>query len=302
MSLDRSLSLDRLRGLYQQVRSLLNPIQTREVLVAAAGLKASRLGAPPHLVERVEEVLSSFGLYVCRSENRFLARRDIGKGGWSNAFAESLSITDERGDWLLYVATTERAANSARDAEKSGQEDHFGAFLGIPSCCTEFFLSRQQLARQKQYDFTPLVLANTSGPYPFNYWTNFVAQYFCYSLISFFPCSFTCERAADVARATYDFLRRVNIHFADAFLRAQRQSILYTEYRGLFQFDAARYRDGTLCYRPSRIHTTVRNAAIADYLVAGNRLRIVSRHEADILSAKGLIKKLKGDNVSICIF
>lgn len=298
----RPLTLERLRALYGHVRGLVNPIQTREVLTAAAGLKTSRLGAPPALAGPLEDLLSSFGLYVSRSEHRFLARPDIGKGGWSNAFAEKVSASDPRGDWLFYVAVSEDAAIAAKAAEANGRDASFGSALGIPPCCTDFFLSRQDLARKKQYDFVPLVLDNTSESYPFNYWNNFVAQYFCYSLISFFPCSFTCKRAAKVAQATYEFLRQVNAPFAEAFRRMQRQSILYTEYRGLFLFERARYSRGFLSYSPAGVHMTVRNSALGTHLLAGTGLHVHSKHEVDVMSATTCIKKLKGANVSLCIF
>jgi hypothetical protein len=231
-----------------------------------------------------------------------MTRRDVGKGGWSNRFGLEVPASDGRGDWLVYVASSERAATAARDAEAEQRDADFGTALGIPACCTEFYLAHRELAFRKQNDYVPLVLDNTRGPFPYNFWNNYVAQYFGYSLISFFPCSFNCERAAQVARRTHDFLRGVCTRFAGRFTYMQRQSILYTEYRGLFLFEGARYRRGHLDYEPDLIHTTLRDAALMKPLAAGQRLRINAKHDVDILVGDAVIRSCRGENVSACIF
>jgi hypothetical protein len=302
MSSEAGLPTDKLRNLYKTLVGAVGPLATREVLLAAAGLKTARLGLNDRRAGWLEQVLAAQGVASCRSTGRFTTHRDIGKGGWSNRFDRELPASNARGDWLVYVATSERVAVAARDAEAEQREGDFGATLGIPQCCAEFYLAHREIALRKQNDYVPLVLDNTRAPFPYNYWNNYVAQYFGYALISFFPCSFLCQRAAAIAQRTYEFLREICRHFADRFVYMQRQSILYTEYRGLFLFEGARYLKGFLDYDPARIHTTLRRAALMKPLLSGKRLRINAIHDIDILSGNAVLKSCRGDNVSACIF
>lgn len=101
---------------------------------------------------------------------------------------------------------------------------------------------------------------------------------------------------------TYEFLQRINKRFANAFVYMQQQSILYTEYRGIFLFEGSQYRNQCLYYKPAKIHTTLRNAALLRYLSAGVHLKINSTHNVDIYFKDTVIKSCRGDNVSVCIF
>jgi hypothetical protein len=265
-------------------------------------MKTSRIGVNDAQAARLTRVLRELGLGMCVSGKRYLGRRDIGKGGWSNSFASPGSATESKGDWLLYVANSRRAARLARDHEEAGRENDFGADLGIPECCRVFYLAQQAQAMKKQNDYVPLVLDNTDGPPPYNRWNNYVAQYFGYSLLSFFPCSFNCASAASTARSTYEFLRMVCPSFAKRFVYMQRWSILYTEYRGLHLFERSSYREGRLTYDSSRIHTTLPNGALMRHLLAGTELAVQSKHAIDIRSATGAVKSYRGSNVCACIF
>jgi hypothetical protein len=239
---------------------------------------------------------------MCLGSKRYFGRRDIGKGGWSNSFATPGANTESKGDWLVYVAASQKAARLSRDYEEAGRENDFGASLGIPECCRAFYLAQQAQAMKKQNDYVPLVLENTADPPPYDRWNNYVAQYFGYSLLSFFPCSFNCRSAATTSRSTYEFLRMVCPSFARRFVKMQRWSILYTEYRGLYLFENSSYREGRLTYDSSRIHTTLPNGAMMRHLLAGTELDVLSKHAIDIRNGTGQIKSYRGSNVCPCIF
>jgi hypothetical protein len=295
-------SLASLQKLYHELRVKLDPLRTREVLLAAASMKTSRLGGPDRLLDWLETVADAHRVSYVEANYRVVTLRDIGKGGWANQILRKVPRNSPQGDRLIYLANSKAVAIEARDAEAAGREANFGAVLGIPACCTEFYLHYQQHASQKQNDFVPIVLDNTNGRGPYNFWNNYVAQYFGYSLLSFFPCSFNCARAAEVSKQTYEFLSKVNRKFADAFVHLQRQSILYTEYRGIFLFEGGRHDGHSIRYNPNKIRTTLQSAALMQPLLAGSRLTIHAKHLADIRRGSALLKTCRGDNVSVCLF
>lgn len=280
-------------------------IPTREIISVWAGLKSARIGVSEKNISTIESAIAQLGLASIRSTQKYTGIRDIGKGGWANKFGKSLAKGSQNGDWLLYIAKNYDTAKTARDAEEDDREFDFGGALGIPECCAQFYLKNQNSAMSKQNDYVPFVLRNTTGTAPYNYMLNYVAQYFGYSLISFFPCSFECEHADKVARKTYEILARISPDIAYETLQFQKCSILYTEYHGLFAFEGAEYDSTTklLHYDPRLIHGTLPSSSfISKQLIQGDRLEIISKSHVIVAKENITISEIRGENVSICIF
>lgn len=255
-------------------------LRAREILCVWAGLKNARVGVAPADLGSFTQIIDAFGLAWCCSSRKYLGKRDIGKGGWSNKFGCTVPAVSPGGDWLVYVARDATKAEAARSAEEDNREFDFGSSLGIPACCARFYLEYQDAAYAKQNDYVPFVLDQTAGTPPYDFRLNYVAQYFGYSLISFFPCSFQCHPAARVAQRTLELLQRYVPQLATETVRLQRCPVLYTEYRGLYLFEKSNWeaKSGALHYDPKAIRGTLPlDSAIFRKLRAGRALAVESK-------------------------
>ena len=160
-------------------------LQSREIISAWAGLKVARIGVTPSRLNRVVQLLNELSLAYQLVPELVFAKRDIGKGGWSNKFHEDQNLPSHKVDHLIYLGKSAEEVSRSMQADFYGDEGEFGNKLGIPSCCIDFYLTHQEKAFEKQNDFVPLVFANTPSLHSFNYWNNYVSQYFGYALLSF---------------------------------------------------------------------------------------------------------------------
>ena len=127
-------------------------------------------------------ILPNYGLKVSSSEQKYKVILDSGKGGFSNRFAAAIPQDTEGGLWNLYVALDDSRSAAARLFDAAGNHKRLGGMLGIPECCRNFYASKIRQAARKQGDLVPFTRRNTTGDPPFDYWTNYAAQYFGFSL------------------------------------------------------------------------------------------------------------------------
>ncbi len=167
-------------------------LDIRDVVCAAAGFKVSRIGAGNDQASLIRSLLEPCGVSVVFSDCKFLSVRDSAKGAWSNRCRE-IPASSFDGHWYLFISRDRYLADEARLCQKRKDYDSLGKLLGIPECCRHFYT---QIAKQTdKRDLLPFILRNTDATKGFNFWTNYGARYFGYSLLSFAPCSFLCDRA-----------------------------------------------------------------------------------------------------------
>ena len=280
-------------------------LRAREILSAWAGLKSVRVGVSPADLASFAQIVETLGLAWRCSSRKYLGKRDTGKGGWSNKFGGTVSANSPGGDWLIYVAREAAAAEAARAAEEDNREFDFGSNLGIPACCAKFYLKYQDAAYAKQNDYVPFVLGQTAGSPPYDFRLNYITQYFGYALISFFPCSFQCRPAAQIAQRTLELLQCYAPSLAAETVRLQKCPVLYTEYRGVYLFEKTSWdaASGTLTYDPRAIHGTLSpHSAVFRKLRAARALAVESKNAVVIQRSGKAVAALRGDNVSICLF
>jgi hypothetical protein len=288
------------RELYLDLITRFDDNLVREVLLAAADVKISRATLSDGKIALLREVAERHGFQVVTSEQRWILRADRGKGGWANR-AERLAEPSEAGAVSnVYVASDTTLAETGRLLDEAGEDDLFGALLGIPACCREAFDTFKPLAAQKQYDFVPHVLENTSGAIPYDWRLNYLAQYFGCSLLSFFPCSFRCSLAAAVAEGTLSMLSHCDPTWAKRFVELQRTNVLYTENCGLHLF-RARLCDGLIAYEQQDLQSS-ETTELADLLREGDRLEIGGKHAVHVYRGGKRIRELKGEDICMCAF
>jgi hypothetical protein len=240
-------------------------------------------------------------------DKKQIVQTDSGKGGWISGYGLEAPVDDPLFGYVhVYVADTPQKARAARQAEHSQKIAEFGRLLGYPPCCVDFYLRRLDTAEQDQGDFVlPLLEASLEdrlGKKPsFPHWLNVAAQYFSASLISFYPCSFFCEKAIAVAENSLTLMRNYDEAWAAATLEVCKTPVLYTEYEGIYMFRNAVWLDNALHYSPKAIESSL-NGVIASLLAQGDRLTLFSPHDITIWCVDERIARLQSHNLAMLVF
>lgn len=286
--------------LYREIRGRLSDTSVKELLLAAAGVKVARLSVSDVELQFLSCLADKFGLFLVASDERYLPRRDVGKGNYCNAFERQTGPDETRGLRNVYIATDKSLVEDAKLLEKVVDDELFGALLGIPYCCRKAYQRFLPIASTKQFDLVPLVLDNTPGPPSYDSWLNYPSVYFGRSLLSFFPCSFRCTAATTVAKSTYHMLAECDEAWATSFLELQRSNILYTEYQGVHLFRQPLV-DGWIRYGPNDIIST-EPTELAAFIRRGDRLEVCGKRLAHIYSGAERISTLRGKDTGVCVF
>ena len=280
-------------------------LQTREIISAWAGHKVARIALNDKKIIKVLDILKKIGLHIVIKKEKIFLKKDIGKGGWSNKFKEGKNLNPKNGECLLYISKNEKKSFNAMKSDENNDETALGEDLGIPSCCIDFYESNREIAYSKQNDFVPLVLENTKGNQPYNYWNNYVAQYFGYSLLSFFPCSFNCKNAAKFAQNTYDLINNYLPKHANKIIHFQKQNIIYTEYTGIHMYENSKFDKNKkiLQLNNSIFHSTLKsNAKNLEIFANPKSVKIIDKQHINIINKNNKIIKLNNNNIANCIF
>lgn len=286
--------------LYREIRGRFSNTSVKEILLAAAGVKVSRLSVSEAELEVLGRLAGQFEFFLLAGDERYLPLRDVGKGNYCNAFERLTDPGETRGLRNVYIASDQSLVEAAKLLEKAVDDDLFGALLGIPHCCRDAYQRFLPMASAKQLDLMPLVLDNTPGSPSYESWLNYPAVYFGRSLLSFFPCSFRCPAAAAVARSTYGMLAECDQAWAMSFLDLQRSNILYTEYQGVHLFRKPLV-DGWIRYGPEDFIST-EPTELAALIRRGDRLEVCGKRVAHIWSGTERLATLQGEDVGICVF
>lgn len=278
-------------------------LQCREILSVWSGMKVSRIAVKPDRLTQTLSCLNQLNLQFNVMPDLVFVKRDIGKGGWSNKYDERPNLPASNGDHAIYVAKTQNSLIRAVNADIHGEEGEFGVNLGIPSCCVDFYLTHQEIAYKKQNDFVPLVAANTKNLHSFNFWNNYVSQYFGYSFLSFFPCSFDCAHSARMAQNTYDLMYSILPDEADTILHFQKQPILYTEYRGVYLFEGAKFEEEKTAIKNCIIHATLNQRSKTHQFISNTReIEVVARGKLKFTSNKNENQLVTNKDWTMCTF
>jgi hypothetical protein len=288
------------RDLLHDLRGQFGGNITREILLAAAGVKLSRTCLSDSKLELLRAIAQRHNISISASSERYIHRGDVGKGGSSNSVERIAEPDEADGLRNVYIAADPMLAMTGQMLEEAGDEDNFGILLGIPECCRNAYSRLSAIASSKQNDFVLLTLDNTGGPMPYDPWVNYPANYFGPGLISFFPCSFRCERAAFAARSTFEMLSACDETWARSFVKLQQTNILYTEYDGLHLF--RRPLVGGWIEYSHLDYTFTESSRVSNLIASGSRLEVLSKHKVLIYSGSEQLGSITGVDVGMCAF
>jgi len=260
---------------------------------------------PDNQLKLFKELLRDYGLCIAEADYKFILKRDAGKGGWANKghrIAKADSREGNRPYYIYYyIARSKELADEIRNG-KFPDPEGFGQVMGYPGCCRDFYIRYIDLAHGKQGDFTLYSLAETKEDYPYDFYNNYVAQYFGYSLLSHFTCSFNCKESSNLARRYYGALKKYSKGWADMFLYCQKSAIIYTEYKGIFLIKNFELDGNVLRYGDSSwLYSTITNKNL-HLLKEANNILINSKNNFSVRKGDRILKTFKGDNVGLMIF
>jgi len=289
---------DELRGLFVALRELgWHALDIRDILCAAAGFKVSRVAANSGRVKVLRPLLEACGVSVVLSDTKFVSASSCTKGVWSNRLSE-ISADCPRGSWHLFLATDGRMAEEARIRQKLHDHEGLGELLGIPPCCRRFY--RNSIAQAAGHDLLPLVYQNSVSNRQFDFWTNYAVRYFGYCLLGFAPCSFCCDRAANIAKGVWSLLSMLSPETAEIFLSYHRRSVLYSERWGVFLLDIWGRSKDRREFRT--IEMTVDSSPLVGYMKAGDNIRIDRAENVYIYRQERLLTTLNRGTCALCAF
>lgn len=203
-----------------------------EIYLAISGFKVTRTMMDDAELALILPALSDSNIEILLSKEKFLLGSDAGKGGYGNSFGAVVSTDHPRGYFCVYIGRDLTELADARRADETGDDDQFGAMLGVPVCCRAHFSSKKEEFSSEQNDPTRHIKQDR----PIDPWCSHFPMYFGYGLFSHFPCSVDCPATKKLAMRNEALLRDVSADIADTFVRYQLQNYLYTEYDGIFAF------------------------------------------------------------------
>lgn len=190
----------------------------------------------PEAWKALRDSCSSIGLEIALGNYRVRNKVDQTKSGWSNIM-EFSSICSPDDDVYLYMAPSLSNALNLRTADENGDHLKAAYYLGIPSCCAEYFQLVWPAAARLKGDLCAFSCAMTSHhSWPWNWKSNIIAQYLYASPISFFPCRFTCEKAIKCGIESMLIMESVDKGMAEKIKLVSQGCYLYTEHDGIHRW------------------------------------------------------------------
>lgn len=167
-----------------------------------------------------------------------------GKGAWSNMGAISEDPAAAR---YAYVGRRIDDAIAARTAQESSPTDHraLGQLLAIPPCCTEHYIEhRTEAVGSYADDYAFLTTRNTpnAGSTVHDWRSNYLGQYFGFSLIHHFPCRWDCSATRARAEQSAELIGEVSPAWLDLFARRMRGTVIIENRRAIHMLQAVDQR------------------------------------------------------------
>ena len=203
-------------------RELLDLCSFTELVAVLGGAKPAMRGTcSGEQVETIRDLARGLGLAA--EVSSYALRVEEACGGvvhsWRPVPEGEALASDPRHFYIGADALAAQLAAIFGDSDPA----RFGATLGYPPCCTQFFLAQEPRQRPgRPFDLVPDVALPTGGRYtPL---LNIACRHFGYALISHFPCHWDCEASQAVAEGV-----RGAVHSYDPELCAEIMDCLDTD-------------------------------------------------------------------------
>jgi hypothetical protein len=216
----------------QELSKALPPIPLAELLLAIAGVKASRINVGVVASDTHRAILES-GIAHCYSNGAFLPGTDENLGLFFNRFVSSCGLLDatSKHEALCYVAGSPELARKAWELDG---DDAAGELFGIPACCRSFYWTQWPKVRRSGGDlFGALLVEHCSDKNVVISWQcNAAAMYLGGGVCWHFPCSLHCSNTKAIIEDRLKYLVKLDARLARGLEILQRRSFLWSQARG----------------------------------------------------------------------
>lgn len=287
----------------EKMRTVLSPVQFREVLLAMLGLKVSRVLLTEHELLALHPLFSSTKVNYFFLSTPVYVRPDSLKGSWSSFFAHEGGRGDLAIHYLTYIAREEDQIARAMESESLSDHRHLGQLMQIPECCIDSFVRNFQKTEMKGLDPIRATIYQTPFSLNLDPWCNIASQYFGFSLLSFTPCSFHCLNASLIARFTHQLLTFFDEDLARQFVDHQYSLYIYSDLNGVHRIKKFMIRaDGHIQYDPGNVESTYTGDPVYLQLRIGNQLWATSFHQFLVFRDDIVLFQSRGDRYSLLSF
>ncbi|MDO8481110.1 MAG: hypothetical protein Q7S65_04825 [Nanoarchaeota archaeon] len=193
-------------------------------------------------------------LWFATSEFRVLPFADPSRG-----YSDTGRVGD-RGFPVLYIAKDQDTVMQAKRSEKSYQE--LGRILGYPACCCEFYAKHAAEAAKQGNDFTLFTCRNSSGT-EFFWQNNNCLRCFDATLLSHFPCSFSCQQSASIAMRNLSTIQKHDPELALQIEGMLRGIVIYAKGVGVYKIRPLKKEGNKTAYKPQEVLASAKNSFTA---------------------------------------
>jgi len=201
------------------------------------------------------------------------------------------------GKYFVYFSMDKDLVQKAKFYEAVRNDEKLGEVLGYPQCCTKFYLDNYEEAAKIGDEYSLLTIANSNG-FPFQ--TNYLMRYFGVSLLSHFPCAFTCKDSYELAMKMYTAVYEENPELADYIKNTLRGPVITNVGTGIHVLkDYELHPDGVVGYRDPWL--TNQNE-LYDVLRMCNNIRIVNKNHVQFRQDTHVVDEIKGKEIGAVVF
>jgi hypothetical protein len=267
---DSGLDLAKGKERWNAIRHALGSrMKALEVLAVLEGAKkAARTLCNEEKTRETRSFLESLGLIVETSDFKLILEPSV-----SSSFTEksqTAPLQDSRnGHVVLYVSLKNTDAEQSKHCEMTQNHTLLGELLGYPSCCCAFF---EKHFSSSHTDLTIDTLEGSSG-FEFPFLLNIAARHVDASLLSHFPCSFSCERSLELAKKLLAVAK--NHGQEDVFYLCLQTAVVYSEKEGVIFLQHPVKNGNIVSYSTT---TSTAQGKLSYLLSDHNRITILGKH------------------------
>lgn len=201
------------------------------------------------------------------------------------------------GRFFVYFSMDEKKAELAKFYESIRNDDKLGEVLGYPKCCRDFYREKYAEASEIGDEYSLFTIANSKG-FPFQ--TNYLLRYFGISIMSHFPCSFTCRGSYDEGMAKFEAVRQENPKLASYMKDALRGPVISHVGTGIHALkDYRLLPGGEIMYFDPWL--TSQNE-MHDILQLCNNIKILGRNHVQFRQDHHVVDEIKGSGIGAAVF
>ena len=234
-------------NLNKLTQSFQSMTKSLDVIYVLDGKKpCSRIIVSEEKIPETRNILENLGLKISISDFKIKKESDYLRGYSDKGFILDKN-SSEKGNFFVYISKSHEFAEKAKILEEKNDHISLGKILGYPDCCVKFFSDNFPEESKKKNDYVFPALKNSSvRKFPFE--NNIAIRHMDISLLSHFPCSFNCEKSAEIGKRNLNVIQKISPQVSEIFEKMLKCPVIYTEDEGIFILQNAKLSENKIGY------------------------------------------------------